>query len=201
MNALIQREIACLNTFKKFPRDRQQGLYRGPGGYHPTKDAKLSVLQDVLKILRYIIPREEEEDFLNRPILWHHDLHVDNIFVDENNPSQITSIIDWQGVPIYPMFLTARQPTAIEHDWPKPDEFIKPTLPSNISKLEPQEQKKERKRHLEQSLWIMYEGHTQIQAPNLLHAFRHAETIPCQILRLIGVVFDDGEPHVQSFTS
>jgi hypothetical protein len=44
MKALVQRELACLNKFSEFPRDCQQGIFNGPGGYRPTKEAKVSVL-------------------------------------------------------------------------------------------------------------------------------------------------------------
>jgi hypothetical protein len=40
MKALVQRELACLNKFSEFPRDCQQGIFNGPGGYRPTKEAK-----------------------------------------------------------------------------------------------------------------------------------------------------------------
>lgn len=94
VKALVKREIACLEKFPSFPRDTQQGIFGGPGGYHPTKEAKLSVLRDFLEICPHLLPEEEK---LSTGVLWHNDLHMHNIFVDSENPSQITSIIDWQG--------------------------------------------------------------------------------------------------------
>ncbi|KAA8645909.1 aminoglycoside phosphotransferase family protein [Aspergillus tanneri] len=38
------------------------------------------------------------------PVLFHPDLHIRNIFVSEDNPSVITSIIDWQAASIEPAF-------------------------------------------------------------------------------------------------
>ncbi|KAL4778412.1 hypothetical protein BJX76DRAFT_144262 [Aspergillus varians] len=57
LTALAQRETACLDKFPHFPRDTQQGLFNGPGGYHPSKKAKASVLQDFLKISPHILPK------------------------------------------------------------------------------------------------------------------------------------------------
>ncbi|OQD75577.1 hypothetical protein PENDEC_c006G05661 [Penicillium decumbens] len=92
MEALVQRETACLKKFTTFPQDCQQGIFGGPGCYHPSHKAKLSVLQDFLKIHHHIIPHSKG---ITGGIIWHNDLHTDNIFVDPDNPSQITSIIDW----------------------------------------------------------------------------------------------------------
>ncbi|CAG8271823.1 unnamed protein product [Penicillium nalgiovense] len=107
LKALVKRETACLEKFSTFPRDTQQGIFGGPGGYHPTTEAKLSVLQDSLKICPHLFPRNEK---LCTGVIWHNDLHMHNIFVDSENPSQISSIIDWQGTPIYPMFLVCHHP-------------------------------------------------------------------------------------------
>jgi len=38
------------------------------------------------------------------PVLFHPDLHKRNIFVSDDNPSFITSIIDWQSASIEPAF-------------------------------------------------------------------------------------------------
>ncbi|KAL4980117.1 hypothetical protein BDW66DRAFT_125664 [Aspergillus desertorum] len=38
------------------------------------------------------------------PLLFHSDLHMRNIFVSDDNPSAITSIIDWQAASIEPAF-------------------------------------------------------------------------------------------------
>ena len=98
LEALALREIACIEKFPAFLRECQQGFFGGPEGYHPTKQAKLSVLHDFLKICLHVIPKD---DTISAGINWHNDLHMDNIFVDTADPTQITSIIDWQAVPIY----------------------------------------------------------------------------------------------------
>lgn len=135
MKALVQRETACLEKFPTFPRDCQQGIFGGPRGYHPTKETKLSVLRDFLKICPHIMPRNEG---LSAGVMWHNDLHTDNIFVDVQNPSQITSIIDWQGMPVYPMFLIAHHPSLIEYEGPKLKGFTQPALPEKFETLDPE---------------------------------------------------------------
>lgn len=195
MEALVQREAACLEKFQTFPQDCQQGLFGGPGGYRPTKEAKLSVLQDFLKIRPHIIPRDEK---VLAGVVWHNDLHMDNVFVDTEDPSQITSIIDWQAVPIYPMFLIAHHPSLIEYEGPRLHGFVQPTLPENFTTLDPEAQKAAKKLFVAQSLWLTYEIEVQRAAPQLLRTFRHRETLPGQVLGMIGSIYDDGEPYMQS---
>ncbi|CAK3795388.1 Hypothetical predicted protein [Lecanosticta acicola] len=48
------------------------------------------------------------------PTLWHSDLHLGNIYVAEEDPTQIVSIIDWQGLPILPMFCQVRFPEFLD---------------------------------------------------------------------------------------
>lgn len=192
---LVQRETKCLEMFTEFPRDCQQGIYNGPGGYQPTKHAKLSVLQDFRKVLKHILPKR---DSLNIGMLWHNDLHSDNIFVDKDDPTRITSIIDWQAVPIYPNFLAAHHPALIDHEGPKLEGFVQPLLPENLKDLELNEQKAAKELFVAQSVWLSYEIRVQKEAPDLLHGFRYRDTLPCQILGIIGSTFDDAEPHVQS---
>ncbi|KAJ9297731.1 hypothetical protein DTO217A2_8554 [Paecilomyces variotii] len=195
MEALVQRETACLEKFRTFPQDCQQGILGGPGCYHPSHKAKLSVLQDFLKIHRHIIPHSKG---VAGGVIWHNDLHTDNIFVDADNPSQITSIIDWQGVPIYPMFLAAHHPSLIEYDGPKLDGFVQPTLPDNFDSLDPQARKRAKDLFAAQSFWLSYEIEVQRAIPELLQAFRYKDSLPGQILGMIGSIYDDGEPYVQS---
>ncbi|RAH67227.1 phosphotransferase family protein [Aspergillus aculeatinus CBS 121060] len=194
IHALIQREQACIHHLPSFPRDHHQGIFNGPGGYHPTKQTKLSVLQDLLSIYHHLLPKDEA---LNQGILWHNDLHLDNIFVSHDHPTEITGIIDWQAVPIYPMFLIAHHPSLIEYDGLKPERFVQPRLPENIHDLSPADKKAAGEMYLAQTLWLYYETQIYKEAPDLLHAFKYCETVQSDLLGLVGSIFDDGEPHVQ----
>lgn len=75
-----------------------------------------------------------------KPVLWHTDLHLGNIYVSPDKPSQILSIIDWQSISILPLFMQARWPIFLE----KPENFTeglqKPELPDNFDELDPDEQ-------------------------------------------------------------
>lgn len=59
LNAIMKREIACLDAFSKFPRERQQGIFNGPGGYHPSKASRMAVIQDYSRVLPFVVPKDD----------------------------------------------------------------------------------------------------------------------------------------------
>lgn len=109
-------------------------------GYRLTKEVKLSVLQDFLKTYQYILPKGPD-NVINAGILWHNNLHIDNIFVDQANPTEIPGIIDWQVVNTSPMFLTARHPSFIEYDEARLERFFTPRHPEDIDEINAQDRK------------------------------------------------------------
>lgn len=194
----MKREEACLNTILESPRDRQQGIFGGPRGFQSSKELKMAVLRDYNRLLPHIVPRE---DVHTASMLWHNDLHTDNIFVNEDNPTEITGIIDWQSVHLSPAFLHVHYPSLIEHEGQVLDVFEKPQLPSNFSDLDPVAKKAARDLHTAQSLRGLYQIFMQKQAPDLLRTLRYRDTLTCQILTLAGAIFDDGEAYVQDLLS
>lgn len=50
----------------------------------------------------------------SQPTLYHTDLHMGNIYVDQADPTKIVSIIDWQHTQVAPLFLQARWPVFLE---------------------------------------------------------------------------------------
>lgn len=196
--AIVKREIACLDTFVEFPQDRQQGIFNGPGGYRPSKESKMAAIRDYSRILQAIIPKE---DAYVASILWHNDLHSDNIFVNEENPTEITGIIDWQSAHLSPAFVHVHYPSLLEYEGEILDGFEKPQLPSNFAELDPVTKKEARALHTAQSLWGLYQIFIHKQAPDLLRILRYRDTLPCQIMNLIGSIFDDGEPYIQHLLS
>ncbi|KAL8754810.1 MAG: hypothetical protein Q9199_004081 [Rusavskia elegans] len=72
-----------------------------------------------------------------RPTIWHTDLHMGNIFVSEQDHSQIVSVIDWQHISISPLFLQARWPVLLS----PPDDYAlgprHPELSSDFENFDP----------------------------------------------------------------
>lgn len=67
------------------------------------------MLEEVCTITPHIVPGSPDQCL---PLLWHQDLHDGNIFVSDEG--KVTSIIDWQGVSILPVFLTIRKPQFLD---------------------------------------------------------------------------------------
>lgn len=74
-----------------------------------------------------------------KPTLCHTDLHMGNIFVLEDDPSQISSIIDWQFTQIAPMFLQARWPVFLQPPKDYPPGLLLPKLPEDFEQLDAKE--------------------------------------------------------------
>ena len=54
-------------------------------------EAKVRALENLLKVIAYLKP---ENETLARPMLCHPDLHSDNIFINEEDQTKMTGIID-----------------------------------------------------------------------------------------------------------
>lgn len=75
-----------------------------------------------------------------KPVLCHTDLHMGNIYVSPDKPSQILSIIDWQSISVLPFFMQARWPIFLEPPENFPPGYQKPELPDNFNELDPEDQ-------------------------------------------------------------
>jgi Ser/Thr protein kinase RdoA (MazF antagonist) len=74
--------------------------------YRPSQNRELpedgiSLLEKYLDISSYLVP-QPSDDRSSANVLWHPDLHLDNIFVDPNT-FQITHIVDWQSACVAPL--------------------------------------------------------------------------------------------------
>ncbi|KAJ9196680.1 hypothetical protein DTO164E3_6210 [Paecilomyces variotii] len=189
--ASARRERECIQRSTKFPKP--EGIFGGPRSYQPTADAKLAVLDDFEKVAPYLLPKDTS---VHVPVLWHGDLHHDNIFVDPADPSQILSIIDWQSVHIAPLFQQATTPAFLEFDGPKePDGLSVPSLPKNFEELSLVEKERAKTLLAQQSLYKLYEIQSARQNPPVFKALRYASTLGGQIISLVSQVFnDDGPP-------
>jgi hypothetical protein len=83
----------------------------------------------------------------SKPVLWHTDLHMGNIYVSPDDPAQILSLIDWQSISVLPLFLQARWPVFLEPPQHYVQGFDKPALPDNFDKLDPEDQQLVRYEH------------------------------------------------------
>lgn len=178
-------------TLEEFPRP--QGLFYGPGQYRPTPTSKLSALTDYLKVAKHLLPKQES---FRASVMWHSDLHANNIFVNPEKPTEIVAIIDWQSVHLSPFFLQARHPALIEFNGPIPEGFGRIELPENFANLSADEQKEAKMLRSAQSLYKLYEVELRQRNNDIFRALQYRETLACKITALAGSLFSDGEPIV-----
>ena len=186
------RELACISKFSAYPG--QQGFFGGPGQYCPSKELKIKVLQDYLKVSSKILPKDPA---LSKPTLWHGGLHADNIFVDPSDPTKVPNIIDWQSISVSPLFLQARHPSLIEFEGPIPEGFGPIELPSDFDQMNEEAQLQAKNLRAAQSLWKIYEILMLQQCPDIAHALQFRDTLYFQMTGLAGSIFSDGEPMLQ----
>lgn len=79
-----------------------------------SEEARTALLDTVQDSLKPIIGLDAVQN-ASGPTLFHPDFHTRNIFVDSEDPTKITGIIDWQSAAIEPSFmLTAETPDFAE---------------------------------------------------------------------------------------
>lgn len=147
-----------------------------------------------MKVAPFLSPKSEG---LSKPVLWHPDLHGDNIFVNPERPTEILSIIDWQAVNLSPLFLQARHPALIEFEGPIPEGLHSIKLPNNFDELDPKEQLDAKKLRAAQSLYKLYDIQLIQECPEVAQAMRFRDTLAGQITGLAGSIFSDGETIIQ----
>jgi hypothetical protein len=132
---LAKREIyRILNTPKLNPVMIHYGTSR-------EQISPLETTISVMKVLAAYPPLARSAQLM----LWHTDLHMGNIFVSKEDPSQILSLIDWQSIQVAPSFLQVRWPVFLKPPKTYATGFIKPKLPDDFDQLSPED--KELARH------------------------------------------------------
>jgi hypothetical protein len=74
------------------------------------------------------------------PVLWHTDLHLGNIFVSGDDPTNIEGIVDWQSSCVAPLFIQAHFPVFVEPPKGYNPGLAVPSLPENFDELSPEQQ-------------------------------------------------------------
>ncbi|KAI1960268.1 Phosphotransferase enzyme [Ophidiomyces ophidiicola] len=190
VRAVCRREIGAIQDPKRVLRP--EGIV-GPGGYQPDRAFKLSVCHDFLKVASHLLPPEA----CPISVLWHHDLHLRNIFVDTENPTKIVGLIDWQSVHVAPLFDQATHPSFLNYIKPIP-KSLNVSLPDNFDELNEEAKKKAKKLRVEQSLYKFYDAYSALLNKRVYQALGYQQTLQGQIVALIGTILLDAEPAVQA---
>jgi hypothetical protein len=126
---LVKREI---HRIQNIPR-------RNPSCPHYSSSSeKISLLQTAMTAMKSLDAYAPLTNH-SQPRLWHTDLHMGNIFVSSQDPSKISSLIDWQSIQIAPSFLQARWPEFVTPPKGYKTGFTKPELPDTYEQMDAEE--------------------------------------------------------------
>lgn len=89
--------------------------------------------------------------------LWHTDFHHENIYVNPENPTEITGIIDWQSTPITPLFDQPLDLPFVKYDGPDIGGNLEiPMLPDDFQSMQDDEKKKVHKDYMDKSAVVAW---------------------------------------------
>lgn len=165
---------------------------------HGTKQDHEAVLNSAAKVLPLVATHPLLQQRC-KASLWHHDLHLGNIFVSEDDHAQITCIIDWQGVSISPLFCQDRWPIFLT----PPEDYREglseiPKLPENYEDLDKDDQLLARLEHGEAIAAKAYEATTHMYNHEAYNArFCLDETLR-ELFAKIGDTWEDGITPLQA---
>lgn len=163
---------------------------RGPGTYQATREKKLKALRCYLAMVPYLLPTDYS---IQSSCIWHSDLHLENIFVDPDNPSDITGIIDWQSTELAPLFYHAGLLCFLDYDGPETVGLERPDLPENFAQLDRAAKKKANALFVDMSLCVYYKTFFHLRKPEVHRAIEFQGTETCHLLSLSRKLLVDGE--------
>ncbi|OAL68762.1 hypothetical protein A7D00_7328 [Trichophyton violaceum] len=112
-----------------------------PYNHQRCADREIADLTKATTVFKILDSQHPGLASISNPILWHTDLHLGNIFVSEQDPTQIVSIIDWQFISIGPLFSQVNWPEFLKPN----DEYVygvvQPQLPDDFETLDEAEKK------------------------------------------------------------
>lgn len=127
----------------------------------------------------------------SRPILWHTDLHMGNIFVSESEPSKIVSLIDWQSTSTSSIFLQARWPVFLRPPEEYVDGFVQPQLPSDFESMDEDDKRLATYRFRQASRTKVYETSTYLKNPDAHSAVMNMPCVFRELFTRYGEVFEE----------
>jgi len=143
-----------------------------------------------LDILHNLLPHDPT---LLRPSLAHPDFHMANIFVNPDNPSEITAILDWSSAEIAPLLVQTKPLDMIDYEGPQLNGLERPKLPADLKARSDVEQRKARILYLQQSLVALYRTLIHKRSPETWKCFEHQDKPEFELLTIARRLLHEGE--------
>ena len=133
--AIGHNEMMWIKT-NAVPREN----YYQPGKSEEVLEDGISLLERYMKVASYLVPQPNDQPSSTN-VLWHPDLHLDNIFVDLDT-CQITRIVDWQSASVVPMFYQSGVPRMCRYPGLVREGWVVPERPEGFESSSQDEQKR-----------------------------------------------------------
>lgn len=117
----------------------RMNYYRSSENYELPSEG-IALLTQYMNVAPYLVPRDTDEAAASK-VLWHPDLHLDNVFVDPDT-RKITCIVDWQSACVAPLFYQSDIPRMFQHPRPVREGWVVPERPADFDSLSDTEKKK-----------------------------------------------------------
>lgn len=182
--AIGHQQIACVQSLARLPKSPL--ILAGPGTYLPTRDKKRKALQSYLAMVKYLLPTDQSMQY---PCLWHPDLHLEDIFVNPENLTNVVGITDWQAVEVAPLFHQVRRPYFLDYEGPPSINLERLRPPDDPAQLDPEA----KDLHLQMELSAAYQTLVHDQNPSLYRVMDFLETSSFELLLLARNLLVDGE--------
>lgn len=190
----VARERMAIEKLNGLPR--QDVMVCGPKLYVPTKERKLTALELLERVLPFILPLQDE---LVANHIWHNDLHAENIFVNTEEPTQITGIIDWQSTYIAPLFDQTLEPSSLlDFDSELGDSLEPPELRSDINDMPLEERKAAIREFYARGLMVAWRKLLYKNSPAQYNAMIFGKSVAGNLIALGRRLYSLGEAHFMS---
>ncbi|KAF1851151.1 uncharacterized protein K460DRAFT_28798 [Cucurbitaria berberidis CBS 394.84] len=156
--ALGANEVSWIRNNAKF----RMNYYRSPKDPELPEDA-IHLLAKYEQVAPLLTPASNDESSATK-LLWHPDLHLDNVFVDPVS-HKITSIVDWQSAVVAPLFYQSGVHRAFRYYKTVQEGWVMPEKPENFDTLRPEEQKQIDRNLESETIHKYYELQTMKRAP------------------------------------
>ncbi|KAK5113994.1 hypothetical protein LTR62_003117 [Meristemomyces frigidus] len=188
--AVLERDMQAARSLGALPRPLS--MLCGPSLYQPTREKKLFACEAAFQVLPYILPREQWASAFH---MWHDDLHEENIFVDADDPTTITAIIDWQSTCIAPLFDHTMAPGFLDYEGPAMQGMERPEPPELPEAMDPREKAAALKLYDEQILASGYKHMLESNIRPVFDAVMYEDSKHSGILSASRNIFEIGEAY------
>lgn len=90
-------------------------------------------------------------------VLWHHDMHLGQIFVSPDDQTTIQGIIDWQSTRVAPLFIQGQFPEFLRYPKGYKQGFDTPRLPEDHDEIDAEEKQEAKSEYRAKSQSKYYE--------------------------------------------